>query len=209
MHSIIRIDEVDKQGTSKISKVEGGNVASVPDADLHAGRTTVKRTLRERRTSTSAAGQRKHLRIIASAVHRGFERPSSVRTLSKDRVLWIRPPSTCWSCRVSRAVRFPPRQADPRAAARRWRVTGETRGPIHLFRRSRRRHSPTEPRASGRICSVRREGRRTAASSAQRLLFVVPRPGTISPWSSKATDIAHGLRSRRRRSDRARHLLRD
>ena len=30
MHSIIRIDEVDKQGTSKISKVEGGNVAQFP-----------------------------------------------------------------------------------------------------------------------------------------------------------------------------------
>ncbi len=30
MHSIIRIDEVDKQGVSKISKVEGGNVAQFP-----------------------------------------------------------------------------------------------------------------------------------------------------------------------------------
>ncbi len=30
MHSIIRIDEVDKQGTSKISKVEGSNVAQFP-----------------------------------------------------------------------------------------------------------------------------------------------------------------------------------
>jgi hypothetical protein len=30
MHSIIRIDEVDKQGASKISKVEGGNVAQFP-----------------------------------------------------------------------------------------------------------------------------------------------------------------------------------
>ena len=30
MHSIIRIDVVDKQGTSKISKVEGGNVAQFP-----------------------------------------------------------------------------------------------------------------------------------------------------------------------------------
>ncbi len=30
MHSIIRIDEVEKQGTSKISKVEGGNVAQFP-----------------------------------------------------------------------------------------------------------------------------------------------------------------------------------
>ncbi len=30
MHSIIRIDEVDKQGASKISKLEGGNVAQFP-----------------------------------------------------------------------------------------------------------------------------------------------------------------------------------
>ncbi|HEY5642746.1 MAG TPA: DUF1820 family protein [Gammaproteobacteria bacterium] len=30
MHSIIRIDEVDKQGISKISKLEGSNVAQFP-----------------------------------------------------------------------------------------------------------------------------------------------------------------------------------
>lgn len=30
MHSILRIDEVDKQGISKISKAEGGNVAQFP-----------------------------------------------------------------------------------------------------------------------------------------------------------------------------------
>ena len=30
MHSIIRIDEVDKQGTSKISRLEGSNVAQFP-----------------------------------------------------------------------------------------------------------------------------------------------------------------------------------
>ncbi len=30
MHSIIRIDEVDKEGTSKISRLEGGNVAQFP-----------------------------------------------------------------------------------------------------------------------------------------------------------------------------------
>ena len=30
MHSIIRIDEVDKEGKSKISKLEGGNVAQFP-----------------------------------------------------------------------------------------------------------------------------------------------------------------------------------
>jgi hypothetical protein len=30
MHTIIRIDEVKKQGASKISKLEGGNVAQFP-----------------------------------------------------------------------------------------------------------------------------------------------------------------------------------
>ncbi len=30
MHSIVRIDEVDKQGVSKVSKLEGGNVAQFP-----------------------------------------------------------------------------------------------------------------------------------------------------------------------------------
>ena len=30
MHSIVRIDEVDKQGVSKISKLEGSNVAQFP-----------------------------------------------------------------------------------------------------------------------------------------------------------------------------------
>ena len=30
MHAVMRIDEVDKEGTSKISKVEGGNVAQFP-----------------------------------------------------------------------------------------------------------------------------------------------------------------------------------
>jgi len=30
MHSIVRIDEVDKEGISKISRVEGGNVAQFP-----------------------------------------------------------------------------------------------------------------------------------------------------------------------------------
>lgn len=30
LHSVLRIDEVDRQGTSKIHKVEGGNVAQFP-----------------------------------------------------------------------------------------------------------------------------------------------------------------------------------
>jgi hypothetical protein len=30
MHSIVRIDEVDKQGPAKVTKLEGGNVAQFP-----------------------------------------------------------------------------------------------------------------------------------------------------------------------------------
>jgi len=30
MHSVVRIDEVEKQGTSKISKAEGGNISQFP-----------------------------------------------------------------------------------------------------------------------------------------------------------------------------------
>ena len=37
MHSIVRIDEVDKQGTAKISKLEGGNVAQFPMPVFPAG----------------------------------------------------------------------------------------------------------------------------------------------------------------------------
>ena len=33
--------------------------------------------------------------------------------------------------------------------------------------------------------------RSSSLGKGARKLFVVPRPGTISPWSSKATDIAH------------------
>ena len=35
------------------------------------------------------------------------------------------------------------------------------------------------------------EAGHVASADSSSLLLVVPRPGTISPWSSKATDIAH------------------
>ena len=35
------------------------------------------------------------------------------------------------------------------------------------------------------------DGNDAVQLAAERLIVVVPRPGTISPWSSKATDIAH------------------
>ncbi|MBT8077240.1 MAG: DUF1820 family protein [Gammaproteobacteria bacterium] len=42
MHSIVRIDEVDKQGASKISKLEGGNVAQFPVPVYTPGESTNK-----------------------------------------------------------------------------------------------------------------------------------------------------------------------
>ena len=36
MHSVLRIDEVDKKGVSKITDAEGGNIAQFPHADLRA-----------------------------------------------------------------------------------------------------------------------------------------------------------------------------
>ena len=36
MHSILRIDEVKKQGVSKVSAFEGSNVAAFPDVHVHA-----------------------------------------------------------------------------------------------------------------------------------------------------------------------------
>ena len=52
----------------------------------------------------------------------------------------------------------------------------------------------------------RPSGRATRATVAMgRHLLVVPRLGTISPWSSKATDIAHICGLAERAPDRARH----
>ena len=50
--------------------------------------------------------------------------------------------------------------------------------------------SPTDLQALGQLLDYGPEA--APAPEASTLLFVAPRPGTISPWSSKATDIAHG-----------------
>ena len=46
-----------------------------------------------------------------------------------------------------------------------------------------------------------------AHTDSGELLLVIPRPGTISPWASKATDIAHSCGARRDRAHRARSRL--
>ena len=79
----------------------------------------------------------------------------------------------------------------------------------------RRRGSGISSKSNGRLdrrrvraCSrllTYGQPRRTARRSS---VLVTPRFGTISPWSSKATDIARTVRSRRRQPHRTWHRLR-
>ena len=54
---------------------------------------------------------------------------------------------------------------------------------------------PLQPQAESVLASLLQYGPRSSSvfepPADRTLLLVVPRPGTISPWSSKATDIAH------------------
>ncbi|MCW8883816.1 MAG: phosphoribosylformylglycinamidine synthase, partial [Motiliproteus sp.] len=53
-------------------------------------------------------------------------------------------------------------------------------------------NSELDEQAQGVLEAILRYGPKADAETpAGRLYLVVPRPGTISPWSSKATDIAH------------------
>src|SRR6266568_1338539 len=68
------------------------------------------------------------------------------------------------------------------------RISGLTADFWH-FVQAERSLAPPERATLERILSY---GPRSAAHAEEgELLLVVPRPGTISPWSSKATDIAH------------------
>lgn len=52
--------------------------------------------------------------------------------------------------------------------------------------------APLNPEERGRLQQLLKYGPSLAEHAPQgRLLLVTPRPGTLSPWSSKATDIAH------------------
>src|SRR5258708_38181091 len=68
------------------------------------------------------------------------------------------------------------------------RITGLAADFWH-FVQAERSLAPPERATLERILTY---GPRSAAHAEEgELLLVVPRPGTISPWSSKATDIAH------------------
>src|SRR6516225_5690817 len=68
------------------------------------------------------------------------------------------------------------------------RITGITAAYWH-FVQTERELSAKERATLERILTYGPHG--AAHSDAGELLLVIPRPGTISPWASKATDIAH------------------
>ena len=64
------------------------------------------------------------------------------------------------------------------------------RGAVRAFRpRRAAAHRARAARARG-VARLRRRVRRACRTPARERLYVVPRLGTISPWASKATDIA-------------------
>ena len=100
----------------------------------------------------------------------------------------MRPRSPSSRCRQRRALPLPRREARRGLQARPAR-RGRDRHPLRAFRAPRRA-------ADGRGVRCPREDphlrhARPGASPQGELRVVLPRFGTVSPWSSKATDIAH------------------
>ena len=159
LQSIIRIDEVRKQGVSKIVALEGGNVAPFPMPLL----------------------------------------PPSARRSGAEEALMLELPG---SQALSPISHRPTARAPAGARARGGALQAQF---LHFVDCER----ALDARERARLEQLLDDGgargdrrRRAAASPAARRceLLVVPRPGTISPWSSKATDIAHvcGLAAVRR-----------
>ncbi len=151
MHSVLRIDEVRKQGVSKISALEGGNVSPVPDADVHT------------------AGRRFGQELDSMLELRGGAALSDFRLaklLGRLRAIWPALRSL-----ESRQVFFV--DASGALAASALRQLAELL-------------QATTPPGDNRVDPP--------------TVLVLPRFGTISPWSSKATDIARvcGLKAVRR-----------
>ena len=93
-----------------------------------------------------------------------------------------------------------------RTEARRTPRVRGARGRVLAFRRADARAAA--PRAGQLLERLLRYGTPPAGRAAGRRLFlVVPRLGTISPWSSKATDIARNCGLARRAPHRARHFV--
>ena len=174
MHSIIRIDEVDKQGASKISKLEG-NV------------TPVSRCRSIRRGTRSSIipffiSVAQLLRKVEPACRHLQALILSTLPLTRIEMLELPGQSALSDFRLAKLLHLLQRQDDERVKSDRLLVSC-------LFRRLYQHPFPptTRQRLNG-IAAVRRESR--ALAKGAHKVYVVPRPGTISPWSSKATDIA-------------------
>ena len=184
MHAVIRIDEVEKQGTSKISKVEGGNVAQFPvpvytPGGDHRQPDRVRRALVEAR---------------ALRYHRGPSLPAQPA------------PRILFAC-LQQRLRYPsltrcgtPGNPGPVALSgfRQQKLLADLRDVWLALTTSRPCYCyfidvacQPETAALDRLRDLLLDDEPVAeiAAAAQQLI-VVPRAGTISPWSSKATDIA-------------------
>ena len=106
------------------------------------------------------------------------------------------------------ALRLPPRQARVRPPGHRPQ-SHRRRGDLLALRRGRARADAAESEVLARLLEYGERHPETGAEAAGALHLVVPRLGTISPWSSKATDIAHSCGLARGRAHRARHRLSD
>ncbi|RZJ07653.1 MAG: phosphoribosylformylglycinamidine synthase, partial [Haliea sp.] len=97
---------------------------------------------------------------------------------------------------ISALSDFRVQQLLPRLQAIEARITGISARFVHLVATD----SPPDEALRTRLAALLSYGEPAPAAEADSLLFIVsPRFGTVSPWASKATDIAHncGLAVRR------------
>jgi phosphoribosylformylglycinamidine synthase len=197
MHSIIRIDEVDKQGKSKISKLEGGNVAQFP-VPVYTRRVvprlrvvtlvmttapvssrefphTVRHVSSTFRATLSVSDQTKGFRGLSKPAHLqpgSFHQPGSCLEIAGQ---------SAWSeFRISKRLqRLQQAGTQIKDLASRYLFFADLQ-------------SAMSPADRLRLDALLLSGERVQSLQGYSALFcVVPRAGTISPWSSKATDIAH------------------
>ena len=97
-------------------------------------------------------------------------------------------PSTCCTSRAATRCRLPRPGAAAAAAGPVARIAGGPRAPraLGLERRAARRAPSTT--SWTRCCATATP---SPARPTSALIVVMPRLGTVSPWASKATDIAH------------------
>ncbi len=128
MHSILRIDEVKKQGVSKVSAFEGSNVSAFPDVDVHARQRSRRQEVDGKWCQAPFSSKR-----CLAPFHSSF---CTIRALN-DR-----------APRRLRSLRFPHRKTAPRARSHSSRDRRHQRA-LRALRRSRRAISTrANPRCS-------------------------------------------------------------